>query len=55
MGREAGADAAGLVERQVELAAIGARLERARAGTGGVLLLEGPAGIGKTSALREAR
>jgi predicted ATPase len=55
VGREAGADAAGLVERQVELAAIGARLERARAGTGGVLLLEGPAGIGKTSLLAEAR
>jgi predicted ATPase len=43
------------VEREAELAAIGAHLERARAGTGGLLLVEGPAGIGKTSVLREAR
>ncbi len=43
------------MEREAELAAVGALLERARGGTGGLLLVEGPAGIGKTSVLREAR
>ncbi|HEV2768644.1 MAG TPA: AAA family ATPase [Solirubrobacteraceae bacterium] len=44
-----------LVEREAELAVIDALLAEARAGTGGLLLVEGPAGIGKTSLLRHAR
>ena len=39
-----------LLERESELAAIGAALERVRdAGSGGTLLIDGPPGIGKTS------
>ncbi|HEX2127642.1 MAG TPA: AAA family ATPase [Solirubrobacterales bacterium] len=43
-----------LIEREQELAAIESALEAARSGTGALLLVEGPAGIGKTSLLREA-
>jgi DNA-binding CsgD family transcriptional regulator len=43
-----------LVEREGELAAIEGALERARSGSsGGALLIEGPAGIGKTALLGE--
>lgn len=41
----------GLLEREAELAAIGAAIERARAGQGAVLVVEGAAGIGKSSLL----
>ena len=44
-----------LVERDVELAAIVAALASARSGTGTVLLIEGPAGIGKTALADAAR
>jgi predicted ATPase len=43
------ADAGGLFEREGELGRIGALLAAARAGSGGVLVITGPAGIGKTS------
>jgi DNA-binding CsgD family transcriptional regulator len=41
----------GLLERSGELAVVGAVLERCVAGAGGVLVVEGPAGIGKTALL----
>ena len=45
-----------LLERERELERIGVLLERARAGRGGsVLVVEGPAGIGKTRLSRAAR
>ena len=44
-----------LLERERELVVISAALARARAGDGAVLLVEGPAGIGKTALLDEAR
>jgi predicted ATPase len=44
-----------LVERAAELARIDALLAAARAGQGGLLLLTGPAGIGKTTLLEVAR
>ena len=44
-----------LLERVTELAAIGTALESARSGAGSALLVEGPAGIGKTSLLAYAR
>lgn len=44
-----------LLERERELAAVGESVERARDGGGSVLLIEGPAGIGKTTLLEEAR
>ena len=43
-----------LVERDVELAAIAGLVERAAGGVGGVLLVEGPAGVGKTRLLQSA-
>ncbi len=43
-----------LIERARELAVIGEALERARAGTGGMVLVEGAAGLGKSRLLREA-
>jgi DNA-binding CsgD family transcriptional regulator len=49
------ADDAPLLEREEELARLGTLLSRGRAGTGRVLLIEGPAGIGKTRLLTEAR
>jgi predicted ATPase len=42
-------DVMGVLERERELARIGCALEGAIAGTGGVLLVEGSAGIGKTT------
>jgi DNA-binding SARP family transcriptional activator/tetratricopeptide (TPR) repeat protein len=42
-----------LVEREDELQRIGSILRRVSAGHGGVLIAEGPAGIGKTRLLRE--
>jgi hypothetical protein len=44
-----------LVDREGELAQIGAILRRVVTGQGAVLLIEGPAGIGKTRLLEEAR
>jgi predicted ATPase len=49
---EASADP--LVERDRELAIIEAALDRARTGAGGVVLVEGVAGLGKSRLLREA-
>ena len=46
--------AEGLLEREQELARVGALIELAAAGEGGVLLIEGEAGLGKTSLLRAA-
>jgi DNA-binding CsgD family transcriptional regulator len=43
-----------LLEREAELAAIAARLEAAAAGGGGLVVVEGAAGIGKTSLLGAA-
>ncbi|MCA1656113.1 MAG: AAA family ATPase [Actinobacteria bacterium] len=44
-----------LLERAQELARIAGRLAEARAGEGGLTVVEGPAGIGKTSLLRAVR
>ena len=44
-----------LFDREDDLAAIDAALAEAVAGTGGVLLMEGPAGIGKTVLLDQLR
>ena len=44
-----------IVEREEELEVIARRLDRASNGVGGALLLEGPAGIGKTTLARAAR
>jgi DNA-binding CsgD family transcriptional regulator/tetratricopeptide (TPR) repeat protein len=46
--------AATLLEREREIAALGEALDAARAGRGGVVLVEAPAGLGKTSLLRAA-
>ena len=43
-----------LLEREVEMAAVSGLLARARLGVGGVVVLEGPAGIGKTALLDHA-
>jgi predicted ATPase len=45
----------GLFERGREFQELGARLEQAAAGQGGVVVVEGPAGIGKSRLLAEAR
>jgi DNA-binding CsgD family transcriptional regulator len=44
-----------LLERESELRELAAALDRAAGGDGGVILIEGQAGIGKTRLLREAR
>jgi DNA-binding CsgD family transcriptional regulator/exonuclease VII small subunit len=44
-----------LVEREAELAAVDAALSCAVAGAGSLLIVQGPAGIGKTALLDEAR
>lgn len=49
------ARAVALLEREGELAHIGELLGQARAGAGRVLLVEGPAGAGKTRLLEECR
>lgn len=43
-----------LIERDDVLADIGHRLERARVGAGSVLVVQGPAGVGKTEVVRAA-
>jgi DNA-binding CsgD family transcriptional regulator len=48
-------EAVGLLERERELERLADTIERAQAGSGELLLVEGPAGIGKTSLLRAAR
>jgi DNA-binding CsgD family transcriptional regulator len=45
----------GLYERETERAAISRALDAARCGAGGLVLVEGPAGIGKSRLLAEAR
>jgi hypothetical protein len=45
----------GLYEREAELAALLQALTAARSGDGGLVLIEGPAGIGKSRLLAEAR
>ena len=53
---EAGKDETpGLLERSAELAALERQVDAAAAGEGGVALIEGPAGIGKTMLLAETR
>lgn len=47
-------DRSELLDRDVELQVLRQRLERAAAGAGGLLLLEGAPGLGKTSVLAEA-
>jgi DNA-binding NarL/FixJ family response regulator len=54
-GRECCVTPGGLWEREGELARIDALLAAARSGRGGVLLITGPAGIGKTVLLAAAR
>jgi DNA-binding CsgD family transcriptional regulator len=44
-----------LLEREADLETLGARLEEARTGAGGIALVEGPAGIGKTRLLDTVR
>ena len=44
-----------LLEREPQLGRIGALLDRARVGVGGLALVDGPAGIGKTRFARAAR
>ena len=44
-----------LLDRERELAKLHALIEAVREGSGGLLLVEGPAGIGKTALLGEAR
>ena len=45
----------GLLERQVELAALSELLKRATAGAGGAIVVEGAAGLGKSTMLEQAR
>ena len=45
----------GLFERETELAALSQALAAARSGAGGLVVFEGPAGIGKSRLLAEAR
>ena len=44
-----------LLEREVELEGATAAIERARSGAGEVVVVEGPAGIGKTELIRAVR
>ena len=44
-----------LLERETELAVVGALLNAARSGQGRLLVIEGAAGIGKTRLVQEAR
>ena len=46
---------AALLERERELATCREGFVRARAGDGALILIEGPAGVGKTELAREAR
>jgi DNA-binding CsgD family transcriptional regulator len=45
----------GLVEREREVGVLASMIERAAAGEGGVIVVEGPAGIGKSRLLAELR
>ena len=45
----------GLLERAVELGKLSDAISAARAGTGQLVVIEGPAGIGKTALMRQAR
>lgn len=54
-GRGATQTGEGLYERDAELAALSLALTAARDGTGGLVMIEGPAGIGKSRLLAEAR
>src|SRR6476469_3186269 len=47
-------DAGGLLERDAELQLISGLVDRASAGEGGLLVVEGHAGVGKTELLRAA-
>ena len=47
-------DSHALLEREVETEVIGNQLDRAVAGNGSLVVVEGPAGIGKTTLLRKA-
>jgi MoxR-like ATPase len=47
--------AGGLLERDAEVAAVEEGLAAAASGRGGVLVVEGPAGIGKTRLVEAAR
>jgi len=53
-GAAAGADAGPFVGRGAELAALRRRIAAAGAGGGGLVLVAGPAGIGKTRTVEEA-
>ena len=53
--RELAPDARPLLEREGELAALCALVEAARSGDGRLVVVEGPAGIGKTRLLSETR
>ncbi|MBV9536773.1 MAG: AAA family ATPase, partial [Solirubrobacterales bacterium] len=53
--RERGSSVRPLLERESELAALSALIEDARSGDGQLVVVEGPAGIGKTRLLVEAR
>ncbi len=48
-------DMGALLDRDAELAELGRRLAKARAGSGRVIVVEGPAGIGKSTLLAAAR
>jgi predicted ATPase len=49
------ADTGDLVDRDPELDELSAAVDQARAGRGRLVLIEGPAGIGKSRLLTEAR
>jgi DNA-binding CsgD family transcriptional regulator len=53
-GLDVGSEQARLLERELELTTLDTLLERVRAGRGGRLLIEGPAGIGKSTLLEAA-
>ncbi|MBV9417290.1 MAG: AAA family ATPase, partial [Solirubrobacterales bacterium] len=53
--RERGSSSRPLLQREAELGALSALIEAARSGDGQLVVVEGPAGIGKTRLLSEAR
>ena len=55
MSADRDTETAGLLEREAELTALEQAVERACAGNGGAVVIEGPAGMGKTSLLAHAR